>query len=152
MKSLTVIALVIGCLGLSFSIVIGYLHIYNINKINELRKEHNKLSKEFLDLQQELAKSWGKDKSVHGYGSHNKEDKEQWPKFHDTTAVIKFQTDNRIVVDQDEVPGFMKAMLMSYRVENLEQLKDLDEGDKVKLKLKETEADLTVIDIKRIEK
>jgi len=39
--------------------------------------------------------------------------------------------------------GFLK-------VENLEQLKDITEGDKVKLKLKETETDLTVVGINKV--
>jgi Cu/Ag efflux protein CusF len=38
---------------------------------------------------------------------------------------------------------------MSYEVENPEQLKGLKEGDKVKFKLKETENDLTVLEIRK---
>jgi Cu/Ag efflux protein CusF len=57
--------------------------------------------------------------------------------------------DTRIVVDEDEIPGVMRAMVMSYEVENPDQLKGLKEGDKVKLKLKETEDKLTVVDLKK---
>jgi Cu/Ag efflux protein CusF len=43
----------------------------------------------------------------------------------------------------------MRAMVMSYEVENPRQLEGLKEGDKVKLKLKETENDLTVVEIQK---
>jgi Cu/Ag efflux protein CusF len=41
----------------------------------------------------------------------------------------------------------MRAMIMSYKVENPEQLKNLKENQKVKLKLKETATELTVTEI-----
>jgi Cu/Ag efflux protein CusF len=52
-----------------------------------------------------------------------------------------------VIIDQDEVPGFMRAMIMSYDVENPEQITNLKEENKVRLKLKDIATNLTVIEI-----
>ncbi|MGQ0793334.1 MAG: copper-binding protein [Deltaproteobacteria bacterium] len=70
-------------------------------------------------------------------------------KFHDATGVVKSVKGSRIVIDEDEIAGFMEAMVMSYDVEKPEQLTNLKEGDKVKFKIRETDVNLTVIDIEK---
>lgn len=81
--------------------------------------------------------------------SHSKGAESSFPKYHDATGIVKSISENRIVVDEDEIPGFMEAMVMTYEVEKPEQLKALKEKDKVKFKIKETEAKLTIVDIQK---
>lgn len=151
MKSLSVIALIISTVAFSISISVGYLHLYNVRQISEIRVQQKAASEDILKIQQQLAKSWDKDSKdehgYHGHGNEKAENEEQWPKFHDAVGVIKIITQERVIVDQQEMPGFMRAMIMSYKVENPEQLKNLKENQKVKLKLKETATELTVTEI-----
>jgi len=151
MKSLSVIAFIISTVAFSVSITVGYLHLYNVKQINDIKIQQKVISEDILKIQQQLAKSWDKDsKDEHGYhgrGNEKAENEEQWPKFHDAVGVIKIITEERVIVDQQEMPGFMRAMIMSYKVENPEQLKNLKENQKVKLKLKETATELTVTEI-----
>ena len=78
----------------------------------------------------------------------------KWPKYHEATGkVLSINAEgNRIVVDEDEIPGFMSAMIMSYETEDPKLLEGLKEGDKVKFKLKETETKLTIVNIEKMEK
>ncbi len=149
--TLNVITLLIAAVAFSISVAVGYLHLYNVKQISEIRVQQKTLSEDILKIQQQLAKSWDKgSKDEHGYhgrGNEKAENEEQWPKFHDAVGVIKIITEERVIVDQQEMPGFMRAMIMSYKVENPEQLKNLKENQKVKLKLKETATELTVTEI-----
>lgn len=134
MKSISVIALVTSVLALA---IVGYTQFIQITK---LQKEQKQIFEDVLRLKQEMAKSW----------QHTAEpEKPKWPKYHEATGVLKLITGSRVIIDQDEMPGFMRAMIMSYEVENPGQLKNLKEEDKVKLKLKETETNLTVVDIEK---
>lgn len=72
-----------------------------------------------------------------------------FPRFHDAVGVVKSVSGNKIVVDEEEIPGFMEAMIMTYEVEKPEQLKDIKEKDKVKFKIRETEAKLTIVEIQK---
>ncbi len=135
MKRLAILALIIAIISLAMSYT-------SSNQIKELQSEQKQISDDLLKLKQEIAKTW---QSAEKSGSA----KPVWPKYYDATGVLKSMSENRIVVDEDEIPGFMKAMIMSYEVENPEQLKGLKEGDKVKFKLKETENDLTVLEIQK---
>lgn len=135
MKRLAILALMIAIISLAMSYT-------SSNQIKELQSEQKQISDDLLKLKQEIAKTW---QSAEQSGSA----KPVWPKYYDATGVLKSMSENRIVVDEDEIPGFMKAMIMSYEVENPEQLKGLKEGDKVKFKLKETENDLTVLEIQK---
>ncbi len=135
MKRLSFLALIIAIISLAMSYT-------SSNQIKELQSEQKQISDDLLKLKQEIAKTW---QSAEKSGSA----KPVWPKYYDATGVLKSMSENRIVVDEDEIPGFMKAMIMSYEVENPEQLKGLKEGDKVKFKLKETENDLTVLEIQK---
>ena len=121
-------------------IALGIFVFQQSQKIGALNKEQELLSKEILKLKQELAGSWG--------NGHHQED-EEWPKFHDASGVLLSISGNRVVVDEDEIPGYMRAMIMSYDVENPDQLQGLSEGDKVYLRLRETETSLTVEEIKK---
>jgi Cu/Ag efflux protein CusF len=135
MKVLSIIALIIAVVALAIG---GYTQFVQINK---LEKEKEEIAEDILRLEQEVAKS---------YESKQAQIKEpQFPRYHDATGVLKSISGDRIVVDEDEIPGFMRAMVMSYEVENPRQLEGLKEGDKVKLKLKETENDLTVVEIQK---
>lgn len=135
MKAITIVALIIALSALSIS---GYTQL---NQISGLQKERNQMADDIVKLKQEIAKTW---QSGQTEGA-----KSEWPKYHDATGVLKSIAGNKIVVDEDEIPGFMMAMTMSYEVENPGQLKGLKEGDKVKFKLKETEKDLTVVEIQK---
>jgi len=130
MKAISIIALVIAVVAL---VAGGY-------QINKLRKEQKQMAEDILRFKQEMAKSWQQTTAS---------EKPQWPKYHEATGALKLITGNRVIIDQDEMPGFMRAMIMSYEVENPEQLKGLKEGDRVKLKLKETETNLTVVEIEK---
>lgn len=154
MKSLSIITLLISTVAFSISITVGYLHLYNVKQINDIKVQQKTLSEDVKKIQQQLAKSWNKDNkdehAHHGHRAENTQDDEKWPKFHDAEGVIKMITEQRIIVDQEEMPGFMRAMIMSYKVENPEQLKNFKEKQKVKLKLKETSTDLTVTEIRSL--
>ncbi|NIS10087.1 MAG: hypothetical protein GWO07_15345 [Candidatus Dadabacteria bacterium] len=151
MKSLSIITLLITAVAFSISVAVGYLHLYNVKQINDLKVQNKALTEDVKKIQQQLAKSWNKDnKEEHGHHGHKMgaaEDAGDWPKFHEAVGVIKFITEDRVIVDQEEMPGFMRAMIMSYEVEKPDQLKKFKENDKVKLKLKETATDLTVTEI-----
>jgi Cu/Ag efflux protein CusF len=121
-------------------VALGIFVFQQSQKIDALKKGQEVLSKDILRVKQELADSWGKD-HLH--------EAEEWPKFHDASGVLLSKSKNRVVVDEDEIPGVMRAMIMSYDVENADQLQGLEEGDMVKLRLKETETSLTVEEIKK---
>jgi Cu/Ag efflux protein CusF len=121
-------------------VALGIFIFQQSQKSDALKKEQEALSKEILKLKQELAGSWGKE--------HHHE-AEAWPKFHDASGVLLSKSGDRVVVDEDEIPGLMRAMIMSYDVENPDQLQGLAEGDRVRLRLKETETALTVEEIKK---
>jgi Cu/Ag efflux protein CusF len=129
MKVVSGSAFIIALLALIISVYTQF------SQINEIRRAQKQITEDILELRQELPKSW----------PHSEE--QEWPKFHDATGVLKQIAGNRVIIDQDEMPGFMRAMIMSYDVENPQQLENLKEGDKVKLKLKETETKLTVLEI-----
>lgn len=131
MKAVSRVTLVIALIALIIGVYTQFA------QISEIRKEQKQMAEDILKLKQELAKSW----------PHSED--QEWPKYHDATGVLKQIVGNRVIIDQDEMPGFMKAMIMSYEVENPEQLKHLKEGDKVTLKLKETETNLTVLGIEK---
>lgn len=152
MKSLSIITLVLAIIAFSVSFVAGYLQVYNSTRINDLYKQQQKMSEDLLDLQQQVAQSWKSEKGHPGHSGHEGIKEQPWPKFHQVKAVVKLITDDKIVVDQEEIPNFMKAMTRGYKVENSEQLKNLKPDDRVNLKLKETDTDLTVIEINKIEK
>ena len=130
MKAVSIIALIIAVLTLAIT---GY-------QIRELQNEQKFIAEDVSKLKQEMARSWQHAPKSAG---------EEWPKYHDATGTLKLITGNRVVIDQDEMPGFMRAMIMSYEIENPEQLSTLRQEDRVKLRLKETETNLTVV---RIEK
>lgn len=132
MRGIAVIAFVIAVFALA---TIGYTEL----KITKLQKEQNQMADDIVKLKQEIAKSW-QSKQTEGA-------KSEWPKYHDATGVLKSISGDRISVDENEIPGFMMAMTMGYEVENTEQLKGLKEGEKVRIRLKETENDLTVSEI-----
>ncbi len=134
MKPGTLIALVIAISALGVSYM-------EHNQIVALQKEQNQMAGDVVKLKEEFAKSW--------QGGQTGDAKSQWPKYHDATGVLKSIAGNRVVVNGDEIPGFMLAMAMSYEVENPKQLEGLKEGDKVKFKLKETENNLTVTEIQK---
>jgi Cu/Ag efflux protein CusF len=121
-------------------IALGVILFQQSQKIDNIKREQELLSKEFLEVKQELAASWGTD-------HHHKA--EEWPKFHDASGVLLSKSQNRVVIDEDEIPGVMRAMIMSYDVENPDQLQGLAVGDKVRLRLKETETSLNVEEIKK---
>ena len=130
MKPVSIIALIIAVLTLAIT---GY-------QIRELQNEQKLIAEDVSKLKQEMARSW----------QHApKSEVEEWPKYHDAAGILKLITGNRIVIDQDEMPGFMRAMIMSYEIENPEQLSTLRQEDRVKLKLKETETNLTVVSIEK---
>ena len=134
MKGIVIIALVSAIFALA---TVGYTE-FNITK---LKKEQNQMADDIVKLKQEIAKS--------SQGGQTGSAKSEWPKYHDATGVLKSISENRISVDEDEIPGFMMAMTMQYEVENPDQLKGLKEGDKVKFRLKETENELTVSEIQK---
>lgn len=150
MKSLSIVTLVLAIIAFSVSFVAGYLQIYNSSRISELHKQQQEMSDDLVKLQKQFAESW---KSEKGHPGHSQElaSGKEWPKFHDAIATVKLKTDDKIVLDQEEIPGFMRAMMMSYSVENPDQLKQVDEDDKVSLKIRETDTDLTVVDIKKLD-
>ncbi|HEY7535997.1 MAG TPA: copper-binding protein [Thermodesulfobacteriota bacterium] len=124
MKVITIFSLI----TIIFALTISYTQS---NQFVELKTKQIQISKDIPKLKQEIAKS-------------------DWPKYYDATGVLKSVSENQIVVDEDEIPGFMSAMIMSYEVEKPIQLKGLEKGDKVKFKLKETENGLvTVVDIRK---
>jgi Cu/Ag efflux protein CusF len=138
MKTYAVASTIIGLAV----IALGIFVFQQSQEINALKKEQELLSQEILRAKQELAGSWRED-------HHHAHGVEEWPRFHDASGVLLSKSGNRVVVDEDEIPGYMRAMIMSYDVENPDQLEGLKEGDKIKLRLKETESSLTVEEISK---
>lgn len=134
MKAISIIAFVVAV----FALVAA---IYTELSITKLQKERDQMADDIVKLKQGITKS--------EQGGQMGNAKSEWPKYHDATGVLRSISGNRIIVDEDEIPGFMMAMTMQYEVENPEQLKSLKEGDKVKFRLKETENNLTVSEIKK---
>jgi Cu/Ag efflux protein CusF len=134
MKAISIIAFVVAV----FALVAA---IYTELSITKLQKERDQMADDIVKLKQGITKS--------EQGGQMGNAKSEWPKYHDATGVLRSISGNRIIVDEDEIPGFMMAMTMQYEVENPEQLKGLKEGDKVKFRLKETENNLTVSEIKK---
>ena len=149
MKSLSLITLALAIIAFSVAFVAGYLQIYNSSKIVELNKQQQKISEDLMNLQKQFAASFNPGES-HTENAQQQKSEKDWPKYHEAKATLKLITVDNIVVDQEEVPGFMHAMMMSYKVENPDQLKNINVNDKVSLKLKETDTDITVVDIKKI--
>ncbi len=136
MKLISLISLIIGIIALCL-IYIGQTQLSRVQQIQ------NDIQQDIVNLKQEIVKL----KPT----KQTQSEETEFPRYHNATGVLKLIRGDRIIVDEDEIPGFMRAMIMSYKVENPEKLKDLKEGDKVKLKLKETETTLTVIDIEKAE-
>jgi Cu/Ag efflux protein CusF len=136
MKVITILALIIAIIALTISYTRSY-------QVIEIQTKQKQISNDILKLQQEIAKSWRDTKQTEIA-------KSDWPKYYDATGVLKSVSENQIVVDEDEIPGFMSAMVMSYEVENTTQLEGLKEGDKVKFKIKQEEnGSLTVVEIQK---
>ncbi len=134
MKAMSIIALVVAVFAL---VAASYTEL----SITKLQKERDQMADDIVKLKQGITKS--------EQGGQMGNAKSEWPKYHDATGVLRSISGNRIIVDEDEIPGFMMAMTMQYEVENPEQLKGLKEGNKVKFRLKETENNLTVSEIKK---
>ncbi len=76
----------------------------------------------------------------------------EFPKYHEGAGVVQGvgPKGEFIILDHDEIPGFMKAMLMRLEVEPPSPAQGLKPGDRVRLRLKETEERLTAVGLERV--
>src|SRR3972149_2442544 len=107
MKRLAILALMIAIISLAMSYT-------SSNQIKELQSEQKQISDDLLKPKQEIAKTW---QSAEQPGSA----KPVWPKYYDATGVLKSMSENRIVVDEDEIPGFMRAMIIRSYINSISQ-------------------------------
>ena len=56
---------------------------------------------------------------------------------------------SQIVVDHQEIPGFMKAMTMGYQVESMQLLEGLQPGDAIKFKIDAAKKKIVAIEAMR---
>jgi len=144
-RAIAYIALMLSVIAVAVALIARnqFTSLKNENEklIAELRGEQEKLKAEITKLSTQIAKS-------------TETQATQWSKYHETEgkvlAIVK--ETNRVVLDHEEIPNFMRAMVMGFEVEDPKLLEGLKEGDKVKFKLKETETKLTIVNIEKTEK
>ncbi len=120
-------ALVIAFISLAIS-------LNTVRKLNEVRKS-------FEESQSELANVKTKFRTILIA---------RWPRYYDVIGKLLLKPGGkRVIIDHEEIPGVMRAMIMSYEVENPKQVQTLKPGDKVKFKLKETQDKLSIIEIEK---
>ncbi len=127
MRFLQIATLAIAFISLALS-------LNTVRKLNEVRKS-------FEESQSELARVKTKFRAILTA---------RWPRYYDVIGKLLLKpVGSRIIIDHEEIPGVMRAMIMSYEVENPKQVQTLKPGDKVKFKLKETQDKLSIIEIEK---
>jgi Cu/Ag efflux protein CusF len=121
------------------TLVIAFISLaLSLNTVRKL----NEVIKSFEESQSELANLQTKFRTILTA---------RWPRYHDDVIgkLLLKPGGKRVIIDHEEIPGVMRAMIMSYEVENPKQIETLKPGDKVKFKLKETQDKLSIIEIEK---
>lgn len=127
MRFFSLVVLVISLISLAFA-------LNSLKRLNDVKKSFEMVKSELTDVKGKLK-------------AHQES---QWPKFYDVNGKLLFKPGgNRLIIDHEEIPGVMPSMIMSYEVENPKQIENLEPGDKVHFKLKETEDKLFIINIEK---
>jgi Cu/Ag efflux protein CusF len=127
MRFFSTVALIISLvsLGLAFN---------GAKRLNDIKKGFQRTRSELSEVRDEFA-------------AHQQS---QWPKFYEVNGKLLFKPGgNRLIIDHEEIPNVMPAMIMSYEVENPKQIESLEPGDKVHFRLKETADKLFIINIEK---
>jgi len=76
---------------------------------------------------------------------------EGWPRYYEGKGrVVSVDLESsEVLLDHEEIPGSMPAMIRSYGVEDRENLETLSPGDEVRFTLKETEDTLSIVKIEK---
>ena len=127
MRLFTSLALVIALASLAFA-------LSDVKRLNDVRKSLEEIKIELAEIKRKLAAS----------------QVSQWPKFYDVNGKLLFKPGrNRLIIAHEEIPKVMPPMIMSYEVENTRQIENLEPGDKVHFKLKETADKLFIVNIEK---
>ncbi len=127
MRFFSTVALIISLvsLGLAFN---------GMKRLNDVKKGFQRTMSELSEVRDEFA-------------AHQQS---QWPKFYEVNGKLLFKPGgNRLIIDHEEIPNVMPAMIMSYEVEDPKQIERLEPGDRVHFRLKETADKLFIVNIEK---
>ncbi|GEM_PF-5625900 len=127
MRFFSTVALIISLvsLGLAFN---------GMKRLNDVKKGFQRTRSELSEVRDEFA-------------AHQQS---QWPKFYEVNGKLLFKPGgNRLIIDHEEIPNVMPAMIMSYEVEDPKQIERLEPGDRVHFRLKETADKLFIVNIEK---
>jgi Cu/Ag efflux protein CusF len=127
MRFFSTVALIISLvsLGLAFN---------GAKRLNDVKKGFQRTMNELSEVRDEFA-------------AHQQS---QWPKFYEVNGKLLFKPGgNRLIIDHEEIPNVMPAMIMSYEVEDPKQIERLEPGDRVHFRLKETADKLFIVNIEK---
>jgi Cu/Ag efflux protein CusF len=127
MRFLQIATLVIALISIAVS-------INTLSKLNDVRKSLEESQSKLANVKRRFRTALAS----------------KWPKFYDVNGKLLLKPGgNRVIIDHEEIPGVMQAMIMSYEVDNPKQIERLEPGDRVRFKLKETEDKLLIINIEK---
>jgi Cu/Ag efflux protein CusF len=127
MRLSTSLALVIALASLAFA-------LSDVKRLNNVRKSFDETKSELEEIKSKLAAS----------------QVSQWPKFYDVNGKLLFKPGrNKLIIDHEEIPKVMPPMIMTYEVEDTKQIENLEPGDKVHFRLKETADKLFIVNIEK---
>jgi Cu/Ag efflux protein CusF len=127
MRFFSTLALVISLVSLGFA-------LDGVKRLNDIKKGLQRTKSELSEVK----------------GEFTAHQQSQWPKFYEVNGKLLFKSGgNRLIIDHEEIPNVMPAMVMSYEVEDPKQIESLEPGDKVHFRLKETADKLFIISIEK---
>ncbi len=127
MRFFTLLVIVIALVSLAFA-------LSNAKRLNNVRKSFEGTKSEFAEIKSKFT-------------THQAS---QWPKFYDVNGKLLFKPGgNRLIINHEEIRNVMPSMIMSYEVENTKQIENLEPGDTVRFRLKETAEKLFIVNIEK---
>jgi len=125
-----------------FSILVLIISIISLGFALNAVKHLNDVKDGFQRTKRELAEA--KDE----FAAHQQS---RWPKFYEVNGRLLFKASgNRLIIDHEEIPNVMPAMIMNYEVKDPKQIENLGPGDKVHFRLEETVNKLFIVSIERV--
>jgi hypothetical protein len=122
-------------LVLIVSIISLGIALNELKRLNDIRKGFQRTKDELSEIKSELA--------VH--------QQSRWPRFYEVNGKLLFKPGgNRLIIDHEEIPNVMPAMIMNYEVKDPKQIENLEPGNKVHFRLEETADKLFIVSIERL--